>query len=251
MSYSRMFPSLYFAFALASYAQPQFEVATVKRSPPPEGDRININLGGLRNGTLTFGNASLSDCLKFAYNLVSDSQLSGPDWIKSKDVRFDIVAKVPPDTPRGQMLMMLQALLGERLKVAAHFEKRDLAHLELVVSKNGPKLREVKPDPGAVNRVSVPGRIAGSQISMQTLALLISRFERQTVIDRTGLAGVYALKLEWTPDLNRPPSDADAPPPGPSIFTAVQEQLGLKLDSRKSQVDVLVVDHAEQVPAEN
>lgn len=84
---------------------------------------------------------------------------------------------------------------------------------------------------------------------MRTLALLISRFERETVIDMTGLGGVYQIKLEWTPDLDRPPN-ADAPP-GPSLFTAVQEQLGLKLESRKGPVDVLVVDHADQTPAEN
>src|ERR1700751_4978208 len=103
--------------AVAGLARGQeFEVATVKPAPPPpEGDRININLGNVRNGTLTFGNASLSDCLKFAYGLVSDAQLAGPDWIKSKEVRFDIVAQVPPDTPRDRLLLMLQSLLAERL----------------------------------------------------------------------------------------------------------------------------------------
>jgi uncharacterized protein (TIGR03435 family) len=90
---------LAFALGLAAYAQPAFEVATLKRSPPPEGDRININLGNVRNGQLTFGNASLSDCLKFAYELASDSQLAGPDWIKSKEVHFDIVAQVPVICP--------------------------------------------------------------------------------------------------------------------------------------------------------
>ena len=85
---------------------------------------------------------------------------------------------------------------------------------------------------------------------MRTLALLISRFQGQLVLDQTGLPGFYQVKLEWTSDLNRPPQPDDAPP-GPSIFTAVQEQLGLRLESRKGPVDVLVVDHAEQIPAEN
>jgi uncharacterized protein (TIGR03435 family) len=85
-------------------------------------------------------------------------------------------------------------------------------------------------------------------MSMQTLTLLLSRFERQTVIDNTGLKGFYELKLEWAPDISRP--DAE-PPPGPSLFTAVQEQLGLKLESRKGSVDVVVVDSAAKVPAEN
>src|SRR5689334_10560516 len=74
-------------------APPEFEVATVKQSPPPEGNLIQINLGRLLNGTLTFGNASLSDCLKYAYGIASDAQLAGPDWIKTNAVRFDIVAQ--------------------------------------------------------------------------------------------------------------------------------------------------------------
>jgi uncharacterized protein (TIGR03435 family) len=238
--------------AISAFAQSAFEVATVKRSPPPEGDRININLGNVRNGALTFGNASLSDCLKFAYGLVSDAQLAGPDWIKSKEVRFDIVAQVPPDTPRERLLLMLQSLLVERLKLAVHHEQKDLSYLALAVGKNGPKLREVQPDRAGSTGLSMLGHIAGSQLSMQTLALLISRFERQTVIDITGLKGLYEVKLEWTPDF--PPLVNGAPAetaPGPSLFTAVQEQLGLKLESRKGPVDVLVVDHANQIPAEN
>src|SRR4051794_4647251 len=79
--------------ALRAQPAPTFEVATFKLSPPPEGDTINIDLGTVRGRTLTFENASLSDCLKFAYGLVSDAQISGPDWIKSKEVRFDIIAK--------------------------------------------------------------------------------------------------------------------------------------------------------------
>lgn len=135
------------AFGLAAYAQPQFEIATVKRSRPPEGDSVNINLGGIVNGRLTFANASLSDCLKFAYQLASDSQLAGPDWIKSKDVRFDIVAQVPPGMPREQVLLRLQSLLAERLKVEVHHEQRQLLYLALTLGKNGPKLHEVAPEP--------------------------------------------------------------------------------------------------------
>src|SRR5580658_6645549 len=83
-------------------AKPEFEVATVKSSPPT-GDVIDINLGTVRNGKVTFANASLSDCLKFAYGIVSDEQISGPDWMKSSAVRFDIVAQPAPDTPREQL----------------------------------------------------------------------------------------------------------------------------------------------------
>jgi uncharacterized protein (TIGR03435 family) len=209
-------------------------------------------LGNVRNGALTFANASLSDCLKFAYGLVSDAQLSGPDWIKSKDNRFDIVAQVPNDMPREQLLAMLQSLLTERLNVAVHHESRELPYLALAIGKSGPKLREVPPDRAGSQGLSTAGHIAGSQMSMQTLALLISRFERQTVLDETGLKGLYDIKLEWAPDFPPLVNGAAAEvPPGPSLFTAVQEQLGLKLESHKGPVDVLVVDHADQIPAEN
>ena len=231
----------------------------MKSSPPPPGDRININLGTVRNGTLTFTNASLSDCLKFAYGIVSDAQISGPDWIKSKEVRFDIVAKAPPNTVTEQFPLMMRALLVDRLKLALHHESRELPFLALVVGKDGPKVRESQTAAlGAGGNSAVLGHIIGQQMSMQLLATLLSRFERQIVIDMTELKGSYEVKLEWTPDGNRPIQpeaggaltriDAGA---GPSIFTAVQEQLGLKLESRKSPLDVLVVDHAEKVPSEN
>jgi uncharacterized protein (TIGR03435 family) len=243
--------ALVFAMGLAAYAQPALEIATLKRSPPPEGDLININLGNVRNGQLTLANVTLSECLIFAYDLTSNSQLVGPDWTKSRAIRFDIVAQVPPDMPREQMLLRLQSLLADRLRVALHHEQKERPYLALTVAKNGPKLPEVQPARAGSTGLSILGRIAGTQMQMRTLALLISRFQGQIVLDQTGLPGFYEVKLEWTPDLNRPqPPDSDAPP-GPSIFTAVQEQLGLRLESRKGPVDVLVVDHAEQIPAEN
>ena len=244
--------ALVFALGLAAYGQPAFEIATLKRSPPPEGDLININLGNVRNGQLTLANVTLSECLIFAYDLASNSQLAGPDWTKSRAIRFHIVAQVPPDMPREQMLLRLQSLLAERLKVAVHREQKERPYLALTVAKNGPKLHQVQPTRAGSNGLSVLGHIAGTQIQMRTLARLISRVQGQIVLDQTGLPGFYEVKLEWTSDLNNPPQppDSDAPP-GPSIFTAVQEQLGLRLESRKGPVDVLVVDHAEQVPAEN
>src|ERR1700723_583153 len=107
--------SLLFITALALQAQ-SFEVATVKRSAPLIGDKIFINLGGISHGTLTFGNASLSDCLRYAYDLTSDQQLVGPDWIKSKEFRYEIVAKTAPPLTRDQASKMLRPLLNERFK---------------------------------------------------------------------------------------------------------------------------------------
>ncbi len=141
---------------------------------------------------------------------------------------------------------MLRTLLTERMKLVIHHEERDLPFLALVIGKGGQKFSESKPDPEARGRnVTFGGRISGVQLSMSTLAALLSRFERQTIVDRTGLRGSYDLKLEWSLSLGT------ADPTGPSIYTALQEQLGLKLESRRGPLDVLVIDRAEKIPAEN
>ena len=238
------------AVVCAYAAVQQFEVATVRRSPPPPGNatNININTGTVRNGKLTFENASLSDCLKFAYEINSDDQLDGPDWMKSMAVRFDIVAQSTPETPRAHLELMLQQLLAERLQVRVHRARKVMQHLLLTVGKGIPKLSQ--PVAGGNNRAAA-GRIDASRMSMQGLSLMLSRFERQTVVDGTALKGEFQFHLEWAPTpISGTASPAEVPA-GPSIFTAVQEQLGLKLESRKGPVDALVVDHAEQVPADN
>ena len=225
---------------------PQFEVATVKPSPPPTGDLININLGRVANGTITFGNASLSDCLKYAYGMVSDEQLRVPDWVKSKAVRFDVVAKAPAGTPADRIPAMLQALLTERFMIVSHFEEKQLSYTALTIGKSGPKLKaSTSIGGGPASR----GRIESTRMTMTALARLLSRFERQTVVDQTGLTGEYELKLEWSPDTDL--AGGGEPGPGPSLVTALAEQLGLRLESRKGPLPVLVLDSVRQTPGEN
>lgn len=221
---------------LHGQASPVFEVATVKQSPPPPGDTININLGGVRNGTLTLENASLSDCLRFAYGLVSDAQIGGPDWIKSKAVRFDIVARAPPDTPLDQFPAMLQSLLAERLRLAVQYAKKELPYLALLVGRNGSKLRPAKAGAAPPTNPQFAGRIISDDMSLARLVTLLSRFQRQTVVDATGVQGRFEVDLRWSPDTNRtsPTLDDDLNSSRPSLLTAVQEQLGLRLESRKA-----------------
>jgi uncharacterized protein (TIGR03435 family) len=251
--------------ATAAYArqQPEFEVATVKLSPPvPLGTPLPVNLGSFRNGTAMLTNTTLSECLQFAYGIVSEAQIAGPDWIKSRDVRFDIVAKTGADASRDQALLMMRSLLDERLKLSLHHEPREMSFLALVVAKNGPKLAPAKMGtPPSQIPPQIAGRLLHPQMPMAMLATLLSRFERQIVIDMTGLTGPFSIDLQWTPDFlrNRVSQDGAAPlvngqpvnVDGPSLPTALQEQLGLRLESRKGPVDVLVVDHAEKVPADN
>jgi uncharacterized protein (TIGR03435 family) len=239
--------------AVFAAAVPDFEVATVKQSPPPAGDAINIDVGTVRNGKVTFSNASLSDCLKFACGIVSDDQIIGPDWIKSKAVRFDIVAQAPLETSREHFSLMLRALLADRLKLELHHEQRVLPFLALTPGKGGLKIKPVEAGgPQTRSNSASAGRIHADAMSMQLLATLLSRFERQTVVDMTGLGNAFQLNLEWAPGLTGG-QGANSPdtPSCPSIFTAVGEQLGLRLEFRKSPLDVLVVDHAEQTPSAN
>lgn len=251
MKIAALVPVLFLICLDAQTSAPAFEVATVKRSPPPPGDAININLGTVRNDTLTFANASLSDCLRFAYGLVSDEQIGGPDWIKSKAVRFDIVAKAPGGTDRDQVPVMLRTLLAERLKLAFHYEQKEMSFLALETGKNGPKLRRAPENAQPSTGPAVPGRIVRNAMPISLLVTLLSRFERETVVDRTGLPGLFTVDLQWTPDTGRAVPADGAAGDRPSLFTAVQEQLGLRLVSRKGPLPVLVVDHADQVPAEN
>jgi uncharacterized protein (TIGR03435 family) len=231
-------------------AVPRFEVASLKPGQPLPPGNFNINLGALSHGTLTLTNTSLADCLTYAYGLTNKDQLSGPDWIKSKIVRFDIVAKTPSSTPLNQVRLMLQTLLTERFQLALHREQKEIPYLALLVGKKGPKLREEIPDSDASGNKSLIGRIYSNHMSMITLATLLSRFTGQTVLDMTGLQGTYDLNLEWTPEsaVGEPSSGGDS---GPSLFAAVEQQLGLKLEVRKGPVEIIVVDRADRVPIQN
>jgi uncharacterized protein (TIGR03435 family) len=239
---------------------PEFDVATVKAVAITAGQPININLGTARNGKVTLGNVTLSDAIRFAYDMGSDAQIFGPEWIKSGDVRFEIVGQAAPDTSQEQLLAMLRTLLAERLKLSTSREKRELPHLALTVARNGPKLASAGTLDDTPPRLGL-GRIAHNQMPVSVLAMLISRFERQIVMNLTQISGFFSINLQWTPELFRGKGPADGSPivvngeaidaNGPSLYTAIQEQLGLRLEARKGPVDVIVVDHAEKVPVEN
>jgi len=224
-------------------AAPRFEVATLKVSAPPEGDLIHINLGTFRNGRLTMGNVTLKDAIRYAYGLVSDDQIVGPDWNRS--VRFDIAGVAPPETTDEAARMMTRELLAERLHVVLRREQKILPHLALVPAKGGAKLRaaahDAAPNPGP----QVPGRIVHHRMPISLLAAFLSRFQRQIVVDQTGLSGFFDVQLEWAPEAALSASEKA------SLFDAVQEQLGLRLESRRGPLEVLVVVQAVKVPEQN
>ena len=262
---------------------PQFEVASVK---PNRSDVPKVEIQTLRGGRFIATNVTVRFLIQYAYGLQPDQMVGGPSWLNSD--RFDIVAKGNPDQT-DQMRLMLRALLADRFQLGVRTEARDLPIYALVVARKdgklGPKITpstvdckalddaKEKPQLGKVvdkagKSGDAPGcgiRIGGGQgtmvvggASLAQVASSLSPWVGRLVVDRTGLAGNFDLTLSWTPD--RVPQGLDkkvaagglapADPNGPSIFTAVQEQLGLKLDAQKGPVQVLIIDRAER-PREN
>jgi uncharacterized protein (TIGR03435 family) len=209
---------------------PAFEVASLKPSPPSNGDAIYITLGAVNHGTVKMTNVTLSECIIWAYGLVSAEQVSGPVWISEREVRFDIVAKALPETHADQLRLMMRTLLAERFGLTLHSEPRRLEHLELSVDKTGPKLARLPDGAPAFPFEFTRGRLMYSRITMNTLAVLLSRQLKQMVLDNTSLPGFYDVKLEWTPD--------DEGIAGVDIFSAVRQQLGLNLALKKTPVEI-------------
>lgn len=255
--------------AKAASGNPVFEAASVKESAP--GSR-RFGILAEPGGRLTANNATLGAIIRTAYDVNPQEMIAGPEFDRLLSQRFDIEAKAQDDPPRDQMKLMLQSLLADRFKLAVHHETRQLPVFVLVVSKPakiGPQLilhtgsancpdSNVTSRDGASGSSSIPcgdmivgpGHMTANKISMSDFAASLSGAAGRLVLDRTGLVGTFDLTLKYTPEQQQavaPGPDAVMPDPqGPSLFTALQEQLGLKLDSQTAPVDVLVVDHVEE-----
>ena len=238
------------ALAAARAQSPAFDVASVKPSPPSETRYINIDLGTLKHGVVTLTNTTLSECIQYAYGLVSEEQIDGPDWIRDRHLRVDITAKTSPDTPPDKVRLMTQTLLAERFRMELHREPKPVRHLELTVGKKGPKLPVSQDDAALRPNNYSHGRLFYDHQSMHHVAVLLSRQLKQPVIDLTGLEGFYDVHLEWAPE-DASGAETAGSEPLPDIFQAVEQELGLHLESRKTPIDILVVDSADKVPIAN
>jgi uncharacterized protein (TIGR03435 family) len=228
-------------------------------------------------------NVPLRMLIRSAYQVQDDQIVDAPDWISAE--HFDVLAKagdnLPPPTPGmpGAIQLMMRSLLSERFRLAVHRETREFPaytpQLDRRDARLGPQLRRstvdcvamaaargrsggAPPAPPA-DRPQCGIRAAGGQmiaggLPLSELAVVLSRIVQRVVIDQTGLTGTFDLDLNWTPDRTAPNAPAGVPaaadPDAPSIFTALKEQLGLKLEAAKRPVEVLVIDHVER-PAPN
>ena len=253
---------------------PTFEVASVKRNT---SGSIIVNQS-IAAGRYTGTNLSVADLLLTIYSPLPRSRVTGgPTWMRTD--RFDIVAKAEGAPSAPEIVRMLHSLLQERFKFSAHTEEQEGDVYNLILARSdgrlGPMLRQSPVDCAAQRRSATrasdagtpgqaqkcpannyPGRIILTSFTMAQLAGTLGLWvDGREVRDRTGLTGAFDVDLTWTPDrlgplpLNAPPELVRAreaiDPNGPSLFTAVQEQLGLKLEPKKDKVDVLVIDRIE------
>jgi uncharacterized protein (TIGR03435 family) len=233
-----------------SGAQPAFEVASVKLYV--SGSRGDRSDPGRFVGTF-----SIAGLIRRAYGLQADRQLVGPEWIDT--LFLDINAKMPEGATKEQIPRMLRTLLVDRLRLTVHQESRTMPVYELTVGKAGPKMKEVDPSK-FINEIlrSPLSRGFRGHVTMSRLAAFLSQDLDRYVLDSTGLKAIYDVDLKWTADEAIAPLRAGEPPQQlpvmndwPNLFLAIQQQLGLKLESRRAPVNVLVVDHVERVPTAN
>ena len=252
---------------------PAFEVASVK--PNTSGDG-RVLMSPQPGGRLNLVNVPLRLMIRYAYRVQDFQVVGGPDWLST--ARFDVVAKAEGGNPSQEELqLMLRSLLADRFKLVVRPDKREMPTYSLVPAradgKTAAQLRKSDANCGPATAPSAPpapgqlpscgsmlgfGNLKARGSTMAALASTLSTFAGRIVVDRTGIAGGYDVDLNWTPDqIPRPVGDQPVQvngvtidPNGPSLFTALQEQLGLKLESAKGPVDVLVVERAEK-PAED
>jgi uncharacterized protein (TIGR03435 family) len=265
-------------YAQSPIARTSFDVATVRPVPPQQyqANRITGGPGSKDPEQLTLTGFSLKSLILKAYG-ITESQLSGPAWINSNV--YDIAAKVPPATTKEQLNMMLQSLLTERFRLTLHHEERAVPVYFLIVDKNGPKLTKAAepveqadlsrkvPDkdgyydlrPGVPNFVgiSTPGggvRVSARAQTMTELARNLGIQLDRPVIDKTELGLKYDFRLGFSTQglrMARLPDTApkEAADPEPDLFQALQQQLGLKLESGKELLEFLVIDSADKTPS--
>src|SRR5271157_975331 len=241
-------------FGQAATGGPAFEVASVKRNTTA-GD--SEPTGDSSNGRLSLRNMPLFVLVAQAYQVNYD-RLVGPDWIRTE--RYDIDAKFPPDAKSDATLrLMLQNLLAERFKLVVHRDQTPALVYALVVAKNGPKLQAASAGSEPKNTCSGKNSQLICMNRKSTMADLVRNLPRWMprdwfdlpVVDQTGLEGTYDFSLTWTSTRRADDTSAASDPGFISLFDALQDQLGLKLERRKAPLDRIVIDHLERVPTEN
>ncbi len=228
----------------------RFQVATIKPSLPEESRALQI-----RGNRFVTAGTSVIDLLQYAYGLHEAEIAGGPKWLKTQ--KFDLVADPESQTRPSfdEFKKMVLNLLADRFRLTTHYQSRVLSVFELVPAKGSPKLSKSTRPPNGIPSVGyAPGQLSVANATLADFATFLQRFVAdRPVFDRTGIVGRYDLTLRWSLDdweaeENRPGNSRSSSLPG--LFTAIQEQLGLKLQEAKLPAQVLVIDHID-MPSEN
>lgn len=241
-------PILAAATLIAQTASPKFESAIIRPSQELDGPSRYVT----DSSKLTLENQTLKDCVRIAFDVKAVRVMpGGPKWAGTQ--RFDIEAKAGSVPDDREMKTMLRALLLDRFKLTVHRETKLSPGYALVIAKGGLKVRSVPPGPSRMS--TRRGSMSGENASMASFAQALSDTLNMPVIDLTAVPGVFTFTLEWTPEvvqLGALTADDDEPnvlpdmPRGPNLSNAMQDQLGLKLESRKVPLEVLFIDRAER-----
>lgn len=235
-----------------------------------EGVMGHFTVTKIARDGFTSANITAKALIALAYGLKGYLISGGPNWIESR--RYDVEAKVTdfdalnsaqpakavnsPQLTKAQLGQMMRALLADRFKLVAHYDIKDAPIYQLVINKGGPKLENARPGDADHNHLEVPaglkmthpGQLTGQEVSIASLIDTLTQLLQRPIVDKTGLRGKYVMNLQYTPDTGDATDSPDFT--GPSIFTALQQQLGLKLVSSRGPVKTLVIDRIEP-PSEN
>ena len=232
---------------MARSADPDFEVATIR---PADTDDRNQGFS-LKGHRISIENNTMTSLICFAYSIHKSQVLNAPRWLDDQPWNIDGVPDAEGTPNWNQYRRMLQKLLSARFGLQMHPDKRELSVYTLTVTKGGPKLEKSKDDPDALSDQSGHGIGAQQYMkftnsSMADFAQILQLMGDRPVLDQTNLSGRYDFSLLWIPD----PTRATATDTAPGLFTAVQEQLGLKLEATHAPTDVFVIDAATR-PTQN
>jgi uncharacterized protein (TIGR03435 family) len=229
---------------------PSFDVASVKPYKPIDSETLNSRWS-VNPGKLIAIDVRLADVIERAYG-VKNYQLSGPSWLGSE--RYIIQAMWPPSTPDEQLPLMLQTFLQQRFKLTFHRDTKLFSVYELQIARGGPKMQAGSPN-GRASFKGGRGHFYARSIPIARLAETLSNQIGRPVLDRTGLTGTFTFELQFTPEIRSssglPTDNGVVEMAGPSIFTSVTDQFGLKLFPRRDPLEILVIDSAEKVPNDN
>jgi uncharacterized protein (TIGR03435 family) len=228
-------PAALLAFGCASLAFSQaFEITSVKPSPP---DQPGMN-ARMDPGRFVLSNATLHWAVQMAFRLEDYQLIGGPKWMDSD--HFEIEGKCADSTSMKDKLAMLQALLADRFQLKYHRETREMPGYVMLPAKTGLKLKKSEATDGQSNSTSGEYRLGGTNETTAELAALVAGNLHRPVIDETGSSDHFDFQLNWAPT---------AEGPAPSLFTVIQEQLGIRLEARKVPIQLLIVESADKPSA--